>query len=97
MPKPFATKGEFISFISEKKSITKTEAEYIIDTFVSCTIEALKEGKEIHLIGFGSFTISDIPAREGRNPRTGAPLKIEAYKSAKFKAGKKIKDAVNNR
>ena len=91
MAKPFATKGEFISFIAEKKSITKSEAESIIDTFVSCTIEALKEGKEIHLIGFRSFTVSDVPGRDGRNPRTAAPLKIEAYKTAKFKAGKNLK------
>lgn len=60
-------------------------------------IDAIRQGKEISLIGFGNFTIGKIPARTGRNPRTGASLNIAAYNQPKFKAGQKLKDAVNSK
>ena len=93
MSKPFATKGEFVTFISENNDISKKEVESIIGIFTSSITRALKQGKDVHLIGFGSFYVSDVAGRDGRNPRTGVPLKIKAYKAPKFKAGKKLKDA----
>jgi len=76
---------------------TKVEAEKTIDMFTSSVIDALGEGKEISLVGFGSFSVSKVEAREGRNPRTGDALKIAAYNRPKFKVGQKLKDAVNKK
>ncbi len=63
--------------------------------FTSSVIDAMAEGKEISLIGFGNFSVSKIAARSGRNPRTGEALKIAAYNQPKFKVGQKLKDACN--
>ena len=88
-------KQEFISYIAEKYECTKVEAEKTIDRFVSSVIDAIGQGNEISLVGFGSFSVSKVAARSGRNPRTGASLKIAAYNQPKFKVGQKLKDAVN--
>ena len=68
-----------------------------IDTFTSSVINAIGQGKEISLIGFGNFTVSKVAARTGRNPRTGEELQIAAYNQPKFKVGQKLKDAVNQK
>ena len=88
-------KGEFISFISQNENITKIEAEKIIDTFTRNVTKALGDKQDVQLIGFGSFTVSDVKARDGRNPQTGATIKIPAYRQPKFRAGQKLKDACN--
>ena len=90
-------KHEFIDHIASKHGCTKKEAEKAIDLFTSSVIDALGNGKEISLIGFGNFTVSKIDARKGRNPRTGTELKIAAYNQPKFKVGQKLKDAVNKK
>ena len=90
-------KHEFIDHIASKHGCTKKEAEKAIDLFTSSVIDALGNGKEISLIGFGNFSVSKIEARKGRNPRTGAELKIAAYNQPKFKVGQKLKDAVNKK
>ena len=64
-------KQEFIDHIANQHGCTKKEAEKTIDTFTSSVIDAMEQGKEISLIGFGSFSVSKIEARNGRNPRTG--------------------------
>ena len=88
-------KQEFISYIAEKYECTKVEAEKTIDRFVSSVIDAIGQGNEISLVGFGNFSISKVTARKGRNPRTGAELDIKAYNQVKFRVGQKLKDAVN--
>ena len=88
-------KSEFITHISEQRQCTKVDAEKAIDMFTSSVIDAMGQGKEISLIGFGNFTVSKITARNGRNPGTSAVLKIAAYNKPKFKVGQKLKDAVN--
>jgi len=88
-------KGAFINYISEKHSCTKIEAEKTIDMFVSSAVDALGEGNEISLVGFGNFSVSKVAARDGHNPRTGEAIKINAYNQPKFKVGQKLKDAVN--
>jgi len=88
-------KAEFVSYIAENQKCTKIEAEKAIDTFTSSVISALSEGNEILLVGFGSFSISKVAARDGRNPRTGEAIKIAAYNQPKFKVGQKLKDACN--
>jgi len=88
-------KKVFADYISEKHSCTRKEARHIIDMFTSSVTSVLAEGKQISLIGFGNFSVSKIEARDGRNPRTGEPLKIPAYNQVKFKVGQKIKNSVN--
>jgi DNA-binding protein HU-beta len=88
-------KAEFVNHIADQYQCTKVEAEKVIDTFTSSVIDAMGQGKEISLIGFGNFTVSKVAARTGRNPRTGEGLKIAAYNQPKFKVGQKLKDAVN--
>ena len=90
-------KQEFIDHIARQHGCTKKESEKAIDIFTSSVIDALGEGKEISLIGFGNFSVSKIAARAGRNPRTGVSLKIAAYNQPKFKVGQKLKDAVNKK
>jgi DNA-binding protein HU-beta len=88
-------KSEFITHIADQHKCTKVEAEKVIDMFTSSVIDAMGQGKEISLLGFGNFTVSKVAARNGRNPRTGAELKIAAYNQPKFKVGQKLKDACN--
>jgi nucleoid DNA-binding protein len=88
-------KQGFIDHIANQHGCTKKEAEKAIDTFTSSVIDAMAEGDEISLVGFGNFGINKIAARRGRNPRTGLALDILAYNQPKFKVGKKLKDACN--
>ena len=88
-------KEEFSKHIAQQHNITQKAAHDVIDTFTSSVIDAMGEGKEISLVGFGNFGINKIAARSGRNPRTGEALKIAAYNQPKFKVGQKLKDAVN--
>ena len=90
-------KSEFIIHIADQHKCTKIEAEKVIDKFTSSVIDAIGQGKEISLLGFGNFTVSKVAARTGRNPRTGQELKIAAYNQPKFKVGQKLKDAVNKK
>ena len=88
-------KTEFIDYISEKHSCTKVDAERTINIFISSVTSALSEGKDISLIGFGSFSSKKREARVGRNPSTGASINIAAYNQPGFKVGKALKDACN--
>ena len=88
-------KQGFIDHIANQHGCIKKEAEKAIDTFTSSVIDAMAEGKEISLVGFGHFSVSKIAPRSGRNPRTGLALDIPAYNKPRFKVGKKLKDACN--
>ena len=88
-------KSELMNHIADEHSITKIEAEKVIDRFTSSIISALSKGKEISLMGFGSFSVSKVAARAGRNPRTGETIQIAAYNQPRFKVGQKLKNAVN--
>lgn len=88
-------KTEFISAIAEKAELSKKDAEKALKAFTDVVEEELKKGEKIQLVGFGTFEVSERAAREGRNPQTGATMKIEACKVPKFKPGKALKDAVN--
>jgi nucleoid DNA-binding protein len=90
-------KGDFIKFISENNNCTQGMAEKVINMFTSSVIDAISKGNEISLIGFGSFSVQRVEARNGRNPKTGDALKIAAYNQPKFKVGQKLKDAVNEK
>jgi DNA-binding protein HU-beta len=89
------TKNELISAVADSAKLTKTSAASAVDATFDIITGALKRGDEVKLIGFGSFTVVNRAAREGRNPRTGAPVQIKASKAPKFSAGKGLKEAVN--
>ena len=88
-------KGNFVSYIADKHNCTKAEAERVVDMFTSSVIGALGEGNDVSLVGFGSYSVSEVASRLGRNPRTGDPIQIKAYKQPRFKVGQKLKDACN--
>jgi DNA-binding protein HU-beta len=83
-------KAELIAQLSEDAGITKTQANAVIDSFTATVTKTLKKGDKVTLVGFGTFSVSKRAARTGRNPQTGAAIKIKAKKVAKFKAGKEL-------
>nr|WP_320048338.1 HU family DNA-binding protein [uncultured Desulfuromonas sp.] len=89
------TKTELVNAIAEKAELSKSDSEKALKAFVDTVSEALKAGDKIALVGFGTFSVGDRAARVGKNPQTGAEIKIPAAKVPKFKAGKALKDAVN--
>lgn len=88
-------KSELIDAIADSADISKAAAGRAVDAFVDSITGALKEGDQVTLIGFGTFSVKDRAARTGRNPQTGEEIQIAAAKIPSFKAGKALKDAVN--
>ena len=89
------TKPELVSAMSEKTGVSKKDAAASIDAFVEIISDVLKHGDKLQLVGFGTFEVSERAERMGRNPQTGEDMIIAASKAPKFKAGKALKDAVN--
>ena len=87
-------KQELISAMAEKANLSKKDAEAALNAFVASVEGALAKGDKVQLVGFGSFEVRERAARTGRNPQTGAEMKIDAAKVPAFKAGKALKDAV---
>lgn len=83
-------KAALIAKIAEDVNITKVQANAALDSFVEAVTRTLKGGGKVTLVGFGTFSVSKRSARNGRNPRTGAVIKIKAKKVARFKAGKEL-------
>ena len=88
-------KVELVEAVAEKAGLTKADATRAIDATFETITEALANGDKITLVGFGTFSVSERAAREGRNPRTGATVQIAARNAVSFKAGSALKDAVN--
>ncbi len=88
-------KTELIAAIADKTQLSKKDAEKALKAFTDVVTDELKKGEKVQLVGFGTFETSVRAAREGRNPQTGATMKIAASKTPKFKAGKALKDTVN--
>ena len=89
-------KSELIQAVADSADISKAASGKAIDAMMDSIKDALAEGDSVTLIGFGTFSVRERAARKGRNPRTGEPLDIEAANVPVFKAGKALKDAVNN-
>ena len=89
------TKTELIESMAGAADISKAAAGKAFDAAVAAITKAVKKGDKVSLVGFGTFSMSKRKARTGRNPQTGATLKIPARKAPKFTAGKAFKDAVN--
>lgn len=88
-------KNELIEELSDKTGFTKSDTKKFIDKYVEVVSKALRKGKEVQLVGFGTFKVTKRKARTGRNPQTGNEIKIPAKKVPAFRAGKALKDSVN--
>lgn len=86
---------ELIDAIAKETQLTKKDVEAVLKSFIDVVTGELKDGGKVQLVGFGTFEVSERAAREGRNPQTGESMEIKASKAPKFKAGKALKDAVN--
>ncbi len=87
-------KAELIAKMADDAGVTKTQANASLDSFVEAVTKTLKGGGKVTLVGFGTFSVSKRAARNGRNPQTGAVIKIKAKKVAKFKAGKELSSKI---
>ena len=90
-------KSDLIAAIAAKTGETKKSAEASVNAFVEVVSAALEKGDKVQLVGFGSFEVRKRAARKGRNPQTKEEIKIPASKAPVFKAGKALKDLVNNK
>jgi DNA-binding protein HU-beta len=88
-------KNELVSAVADAAKISKGDAQSAVDAVFSVITGELKKGGDVRLVGFGNFSVSKRAASTGRNPQTGAEVKIPARKVPKFSAGKGLKDAVN--
>ncbi len=88
-------KVELIESVAAKAGITKADAGKAVDALFETITGALKKGDKVPVVGFGTFGVSKRAAREGRNPQTGATVKIAARNAVSFKAGSALKDAIN--
>lgn len=88
-------KSELIDQIAQSADISKAAAGRALDATIVAVKTALKKGEPVSLVGFGTFYVGERAARTGRNPQTGATLRIQATRTPKFRAGKGLKDAVN--
>ncbi|MEE8815501.1 MAG: HU family DNA-binding protein [Lachnospiraceae bacterium] len=95
MQEDYMNKTELISAMAEKSGLTKKDSEKALTAFTEVIAEELKKGERVQIVGFGSFEVSERAEREGRNPHTGEAMKIAASKAPKFKAGKALKDSIN--
>lgn len=90
-------KTELVSAIAEKSELSKKDAELALKAFIETVTEELKKDEKIQLVGFGTFETVDRAARTGKNPQTGKTIKIAACKAPRFKAGKLLKDTLNEK
>ncbi|MGN6103032.1 MAG: HU family DNA-binding protein [Devosia sp.] len=88
-------KNDLVGVVADKAGVTKAQAGEAVDAVFDAITTALKGGDDVRLVGFGTFTVSERKASTGRNPATGAEIKIPASKQAKFKPGKGLKDSLN--
>ena len=90
-------KAELINKIADDAGVTKTQANDALDSFTGSVTAALKKGDRVTLVGFGTFSVSERSARNGRNPQTGEVIKIKARKVPKFKAGKEFSTKISGK
>ncbi|WP_299013502.1 nucleoid-associated protein HU-beta [uncultured Photobacterium sp.] len=88
-------KTQLVDKIAENADISKASAGRALDAFIDAVSDTLKEGDQVSLVGFGTFSVRERAARTGRNPQTGEEIQIAAAKVPGFKAGKALKDSVN--
>ena len=89
-------KGELIKAMAEKAGLLQKDAAAAYEAFVASVTEALKAGKKVQLVGFGTFEVKEVAAKTGINPQTKEPVQIPACKKPVMKFGKAYKDIINN-
>lgn len=89
-------RNDLVAHVAEESGLSKTDAAKAVDAVFDGITATLKTGGEVRLVGFGTFAVSKRAASEGRNPRTGEKIAIKASVQPKFKAGKGLKDALND-
>ena len=89
-----ANKSDLVDAVAERSSLSKKDAEQVLDTVIHVVTQTLKKGEKLTISGFGTFSVSARAARTGRNPQTGAAIEISASKNPRFKPGKVLKDAI---
>jgi DNA-binding protein HU-beta len=87
-------KGDLVEIVAQDCNLSKAAAEQALSSVLGAITNAVATGDKVTLIGFGTFSVSERAAREGRNPKTGETIQIPAGKAVKFKAGKTLVDAV---
>lgn len=90
-------KSELISQIAQKSGLPVNKSRDALDALLQSVGDALKKGDRVQLVGFGTFKVTERSAREGRNPKTGQPMKIPASKTPSFTAGAELKKIVNHK
>jgi len=90
------TKAELISAVAEKSNLTKKDSDKAVSAVIDAITEALVKGEKVSLVGFGTFEVKNRAARMGINPRTKEPMPIPSSKLPAFKAGKALKEAVED-
>ncbi|MEI7669972.1 MAG: HU family DNA-binding protein [Pseudomonadota bacterium] len=88
-------KNELVAAIAELADLSKTKTTEVLEAFIEVVEKTLASGGDIRLVGFGTFEVAHRKATDGRNPRTGAVIKIPASKQPKFRPGKQLKEKVN--
>ena len=88
-------KGDLVAAVADQADLNKTQAAAALEAVLDSITASLKKGDEVRLVGFGTFLVSDRPAGEARNPRTGETIQTKASKAPKFKAGAGLKSALN--
>lgn len=90
------TKADIVRLIAQDSGLTKTDTTAVVDGFIEAVIDALERGEHIEIRGFGTFKVVERAARTGRNPRTGAEVKITSRKAPVFKASRELRGRVEN-
>ncbi|HOM99276.1 MAG TPA: integration host factor subunit beta [Acidobacteriota bacterium] len=90
------TKAELVDGIATRTDLSRREAEVIVQTILDGIIEALRRGEKVELRGFGSFRVRERSPRQGRNPKTGATVRVPAKKVPYFKPGKELRELINS-
>lgn len=90
-------KGELAAMVAKECSLSKEKSNQVVGSVLESIIEALRKGEDVRLQGFGTFEVAIAPARTGRNPATGKPIKIAEAKRVKFRAGTTLKESLNGK
>jgi DNA-binding protein HU-beta len=88
-------KNDLVDAVANRAKLTKSDAASAVDAFIDSITASLKKGREVRLVGFGTFLVANRKATTGRNPRTGEAIKIPATKLPRFRAGKALKEEIN--
>ena len=90
-------KREFVDAVAERSGLSRNDATNAVDSTFGVIADALKGGQDVKIVGFGSFVVAERAAGEGRNPRTGARVRVPASRTPKFRAGAFLKGSMNGR